>query len=281
MLGYYLAKRGYECYLKRIENQGDFFITNLILGAAGGHFDIVNFYCSHIQGRDLNRFIFCEVCPAAAKGGHFKMLKMLLSKVGHIYYPEIRGILYGSAESGNLEMVQYVVNLGATDYNDALIYAVSGAASHNTSENHLAVIKFLVKKGATNLYKIIDSVRLYSHHYPHQYRYSELLKELITLINIPEDTNILNEVMITAINRGNLDLVELLYEKGVTNLNRSLLCATQSGHLEIVQLIVQRGVNYTSIYHSVLWSCILRRWNVFRYLLGIICSRFKSFFWTE
>lgn len=131
----YFAKQGYDVLLYKVKC--DKYDNNFIMNIAAqyGHLPIVY----KMWEKGVTTYEYSAIC--AAIGGHLHILELLLSKtIGTVEL--YNRILRAAARSGHLNVVNYVLNRGANDYNDAMFNASWGG--------HINLIDIMLSVGATD-----------------------------------------------------------------------------------------------------------------------------------
>lgn len=216
--------------VKRMVELGETnYSSSLMAAALEGHEEVIEY----ILSQDRTEVYHHEVLRIAAKNGHLEVVDKILAimnaeaRVAYDGTP-IEGCvgcdtaLVAAAEGGHMEIVDMMVDHGASDYGLALRKAAS--------ENHLEIVKRLLSLGVDEhncgLAAAIAANRGYV--------------EIMEIIPIYSQ-EYLDELVVTAAASGRAEIVELLIERGAQELDRALRMAAIRGRLEVVDLLLRRG----------------------------------------
>ena len=199
--------------------------------AASGHLENV------IRGlREASRIKYNHVLVEAIKGGRVEIAALILEAAGPDRNIEWDRVLSAAAWYGHLDLVKWIVSVSGNKLTIGnLNYGLLSAAG----AGELSVIKYLVECGATNLAGALS--RLISYH-PHISNNDQVSETFYWLTDQLEPSQ-LNESLITASQCGLLMYVELLVDKGATNLNQALARASNyhQASTEVVNFLLGRG----------------------------------------
>lgn len=175
----------------------------------------------------------------AAIGNHKDIIELMIQKGADINYG-----LRGAAESGNLELVNYMIKQGADDWDMGLIGASSGgnlelvklminkgaddfdvALSEAAGGGHIDIVELMLQKGATNVdYALMGSATLG-----------------IAKLMIEHGAKDFNYALIVASREGNIEIIDFLIEKGAANLNEALIAALDWGNIDVAKHLINKG----------------------------------------
>jgi hypothetical protein len=128
--------------------------------------------------------------------------------------------LHGACEGGPLELVDILIEKGATDWNNGLRGACKGGDPE--------IVRLMMERGADDwgdgVYKACQEGHL----------------ELVKLM-IEKCANCWNYGLQGACEGGHLELVKLMIEKGANDWNRGLYTACRGGDFDIVKLMIEKG----------------------------------------
>lgn len=158
--------------------EGDFPEWILRYAAKGGNLDIVNKCLEEISFETYNSIIECNYAYLAAiKEDHIEIAKLLTKFINgkgyshaHLViknkafcFKSLEGLkllleheedydvlMYQAAALGNLEMIDLLISLGATDFNKAMVKAAV--------KGHVEVVKFMIQKGSNNFTEVLNHV---------------------------------------------------------------------------------------------------------------------------
>lgn len=130
--------------------------------------------------------------------------------------------LRSAALKGHIDIVNSMIEQGATNFNEAFACAAVGG--------HLVIAHLLIEKGVTNFGDSLLSA----------VRHRDL--EMVRLI---ADQGVdLNGELYLAAYYNLLEICDLLIEKGATAFDLGLHGATCGGHLKIVNFLFEKGTNF-------------------------------------
>jgi hypothetical protein len=185
----------------------------------------------------------------AAESGNSDLVKYLVQKGGEIGSD---AVTY-AAKSGNLDLVEYLVEKGGK--------VDDSAVTHAAETDNFNLIKYLVEKGGE-----IDPV----HAIPRAIKRGNLqiIKYLVEKLE-EQGGEIFDHQVNTAANLGRLDIVKYLVEEKGLKMNPefALNNAVQGGNLDLIRYIVEEKGGEISD-HAVYWALVERYNNIVRYLLG-------------
>lgn len=178
----------------------------------------------------IHEHVYLTTMCEAAKYGHADIVHLLADRVYKNKYGYVMGY---AAEGGYIDIVNFLLGLGADDYNHSMRLA---PMAKNNSDN---IVQIMLDLGANN--------------------YSETARNAaemgnINVVNIMQSkgANNYNEIMEAAALGGNIELVKLMLEKGANNYNGAMFVAANRGHLEIVEFLLEKGArNYTECISNV------------------------------
>ncbi len=129
------------------------------------------------------------------------------------------------AQSGDMYIVQLLLEKGATDYDSGLQGAAAGG--------HMDIVQLMLEKGATNY----DLGLIRSAGDGHM--------DIVQLM-IEKGATDYDSGLQGAAAGGHMDIVQLMLEKGATNYDSGLNLAAYGGHMDIVQLMLEKGADPNS-----------------------------------
>lgn len=192
----------------------------------------------------------------AAENGHLDIVRFLVENGADIHiYDETP--LKLATEAGHLNIVKYLAEHGANIHvgnNDILTIA--------SKEEHLDIVKYLVENGVEiNHLSLLFSV---SRNRLDMFKYF-----------VKKGANIndkCNELLFLAAERGNLEIIKCLAEKGafIRVNERVFVRAIEHGHLDILQYLVGLGLHTKEIINSLLTKAFLNdQLDIVKYLVEV------------
>jgi ribosomal protein L25 (general stress protein Ctc) len=199
-------------------------------------------------------WIHRRVLLSSIEGGHIGMVEELLtsprfSNIAYRYYEELMG---WAGYYGHLNIVEYMIKLGANDYGELFIYAArnnhmhivdfalkSGAINYNTimramvgaaESGHLEMVNKMLELGANNYDEGMIKAAVYGH--------VRIVYKMLRL-----GATGCNEALNVAACNGHINLVRILISHGATDFNRALLNAVRNEHISIAKLILKKGAD--------------------------------------
>jgi len=150
----------------------------------------------------------------AARRGHIDILKVLLSVNTDDILDEV---MREAAANNHIDIVLYVLELGAKDFDDAMVYAAKGG--------HIDVVQLMLDYGATNVNETM-------------YNAAEAgFIDIVKLMLVYKASEI-DEALISAATGGHLEIIKYLVSIGAKDYENSIYKAALNGHLEVVQYLV-------------------------------------------
>jgi ankyrin repeat protein len=225
-----------------------------------GHLDIVKYLLGDevvdkegnvykLKNNTLTYNIGKHAVSNAAESGNSDLVKYLVQKGGEI---GTDAVTY-AAKSGNLDLVEYLVEKGGKVDGSAVTYAAE--------TDNFNLIKYLVEKGGE-----IDPV----HAIPRAIERGilHIIKYLVEKLE-EQGGEIFDHQVNTAASLGRLDIVKYLVEEKGLKMNPefALNNAVQGGNLDLIRYIVEEKGGEISD-HAVYWALVERYNNIVRYLLG-------------
>ena len=159
--------------------------------------------------KDIKSFAMC----VATREGHMDLVKVMSDKGA----TDVNWSLRMAAHSGHLNIVKFMLDLGATHIDEATCTAVT--------HKHIDIVEFLSEKGA-DVNKALTTA----------FRKED--RDMIDFL-ISCGANDFRQGGIHAASKGNIELVKLCIERGVDM--RYLISCVEKGYMEIVQLILNNG----------------------------------------
>jgi hypothetical protein len=200
----------------------------------------------------------------ACKGGNLTLVKLFLEKCtldhGHDDYDDdddsdansmLSMALRAAAEGGNTDIIDYLIKLGADDWNYGLFGAVEG--------NHSHLVDFFIQKGANDWnWALRAAVSIGSKHYINMFvqlganDWSPALEDAIKHGDIELFKYVLakgaklqsNAIMFEAISGGHKKIIEMLHTlEWIEDKNHDLeICALFEEH-ELIEMFISFGAN--------------------------------------
>lgn len=169
----------------------------LVVAAENGNLDMVKYLASS-NNVDLNPGL-----KSATMANHFAVINWL---IGHSESNlNVNNCLLIATKEGNIFLVRYFIENGASNYDQALVAAIEGKESH--------IIKILVRSGATNL----DDAVIYAT----EHNDLDLIEFLIKFIQSKKNERKLEAAVDLVVNYAvrdqNIDIIELLLYLHVIN----------------------------------------------------------------
>jgi len=159
--------------------------------------------------------------------GYKEIVQLMISKFNNADKYNIG--LYSAAHSGNINIIQLMIDYGANDLSHGLYNAYEG--------KEIEAFKYLLSKGAIDENNIFISAIRQGH------------IEFIKLISY-ENTNNWQGIFDSACEYNNIELVQMAMIKGV-NWMKGFLNACYEGHIKIVQLLLDNDIiRYYDAYHA-------------------------------
>ncbi len=196
----------------------------------------------------------------AAMFGNTSMVKLLLDRGASIQFRDEKGetSLMKAVQGGHIDVVRLLLERGADanlgNYNG---YTPLLIASRNGRED---IIDVLIEKGA-DINKANEKNGWTALMEAAWWRRSEAFK---TLIERKASSDSYNNAMMFGVERGNLDVIQLLLDKGVdVNLHdergRSLLeIAVESGHIDVAATLIRGGAHVNDINRRNGWTPVMK-----------------------
>jgi ankyrin repeat protein len=178
--------------------------------------------------------------------------------------------LEAASQSGNLELVRYLIEMGATDISKALITAVT--------RNKVNVVRYLIGLGHVNLNDLIREIGRYRSVKPEtiqelidagatnadeamsmaiQQGYFDLIKGLLDLGVRPKtssyprnaefgryqnpEVKLLSEALLRAFEENELSILAFISVSGAKDIDEALIKAAQADRLDVVQFLLHNG----------------------------------------
>lgn len=227
---YIAIKKGQLDTVKYLKNAGIVFNANnytaLVIACKYGRYEICKYLLVYYSGNsDIPRFIV-EACTY----GHLKIVQYLFTYISPTLILEKSHISFLACKSGNLELVEYLRELGFD------ILSVKNVLRDVATEGHLSMVKYLLKNGA----KLTTDVLIRS---IIMGRY-KVVKYLITHAH-KYDVDFSNEIKTAFTHEcNNLKIIKFLHEKGA-DINTKNSCilryVSTQGNLEAVKYLVKNG----------------------------------------
>lgn len=167
-----------------------------------------------------------ECLITAAEKGHFDVIKAAVKSLpAESRQDSLDRAMSYAASGGYLDIVKFLVDQGATDFNIALIWAAG--------EGHLEIVNFLIQRGANKFDTALEAAAENGH--------LDLVKYLITKVEPGERYN----ALVYAAGGGHLDVVEYIDDRindpirDIRARRRAFNAAVDNGESAVVQYILQ------------------------------------------
>ena len=131
-------------------------------------------------------------------------------------------LLCCAAQSGSIEMVEYLALLGLKNWNAALSYACK------CGDKNLA--EYFMLKGANNFSSAFSFACMSG-------------KMDVVQLFASKDLFDWNDYLLSACKSGNIEIVKLIISKGADNWNGALSSACISKNIDVVKLIIEKGAD--------------------------------------
>lgn len=187
--------------------------------------------------------------PYVAESGCIELVNFMLSKGA----TEYKYSMAYAAETGHIEIVKLMLEKGADNYDWAMEYA----ASHG----HLHIVELMLSKGATcyNRVMIVAAVKGYMN---------------IVKLMLEKGADGYNPTMVDAASGGYIDIVELMLGLGADQYNLTMFYAAQKGCVDIVKLMLERGADdYNG---ALLWASSGGHLDIVKLLLELGANNYVS-----
>lgn len=193
------------------------FNTPMISASKGGQLNIMEFI---FQNTQKYFFSWTDILNSALELSRPDMIEFVENNGRNFFYD----IQY-AAKSGNMEMVNMVIQKGFIDWNSGLLGGASGG--------HLHIIDYF-KSNSSNFNGAVILAAQNGHLF--------IINYLIE--NAPE--NYLfhwNTAMTEAGGNGHLEVVEFMMSKGADDFNGTLLSAVRGGHMNVIEFMINQGAD--------------------------------------
>lgn len=172
-----------KCLLKIYGDVGYDFFTDgdrmcslLYFSCKGGNLDIIHLWIEHEV--DLNIGL-----QGACNGGHRDIIEYMIQKGANDFNC---GLLYGTCSGGHLDIAEYMIELGASEFD----YGLEGACE----SGHLDLAEYMIQKGA-NKFEDALSIALQNRH-PRVIKmlskYTKLEQKHLNFLKIEAHKNLIN-----------------------------------------------------------------------------------------
>ncbi len=131
-------------------------------------------------------------------------------------------ILVHATRGGHRDIVEWILTLGANDYDSALDVAAT--------EGRRDMVELLIENGASDLNNALVMAAANGH------------RDIVELL-IEKDAKDFNRALTNAAKNGHRDIVELLIESGADDYDLALLYAAGNGYQDIVELLLEKAIN--------------------------------------
>jgi ankyrin repeat protein len=162
------------------------------------------------------------------------------------YWNNPNAFLKEASLNGNAELVQYLIDAGAKDLNNALYFAVQA--------NHVNVVQVLINVGVTDIHDAFANAAARGQ--------LEVVKALLQVRPLQEAD--LHYALSEAARTGRSDIVRVLLQagagrgpsqspnpRGATALDDALFFAAGSGNLDLVRELLDLGINRDHLKHAL------------------------------
>ncbi len=194
-------------------------------GARNGHEKVVEF----LLDGDVREEYYTTAIDHANGGRHFKLAEMVIEKWISFSYerPKWGRVLLYAAMAGSVKMVNFIIEKGADNYNEALWRA--------SDYGHLDVAKLLIEKGANS----------YNYAMAHGAEIGHM--EMVNFM-LEKGADDYSTAMVYAARGGHMEIVKMMIEREPNcYFKMGMYWAARSGkngHREIVELMMEKGANY-------------------------------------
>ena len=158
---------------------------------------------------------------AYACGGTMDVIQLMIDKVmsaGGMFYWNFA--IPFICSSGNIDIVQFVIDRGADAWNEGLLYACMNGK--------MDMVLLMLKKGANSLHMGLEYACIGGN------------VEIVKLM-IEKGASNWDDALYYACVGGNIDIIQLIIEKGATDWNSGLVGACHSGNIELVRTMIANG----------------------------------------
>jgi len=263
----------------------------LIEGAETGNMNLVQ------TGLYFGAKMYNKAIRAAVGGGYLEIVKMMLDQGANLYIPDIIEIaaFYGhkeilqmlqvrephwhnsamvsAARGGHIEIVKTMLDLGATNYNEAMTWAAYTKGGHREIVEMMLVLmnndttkprsydQALVYAAGGGHREIVQMILNYGGEGLRIYDYKRamflaakeghlgIMEMMLKKGANTSAVNEYNEAMLEAAKNGHQDVVERLLTLGANNYGWAMIEAAGGGHRKIVQIMINLGGENITIYY--------------------------------
>ena len=220
------------------DHGADNYLTCAKIAALNGNDNVVKYLMKYVED-DAE-----TIASAAAKGNHLKIVIDALKNqpIGIVENTALTFALYGYLDS-----LEYLVaNYGVSNFRMIGMFGAIGG--------HKNVVDYAIENGAKNYVEMAREAAQYGH--------KELLLYLLTFIHKIED---LESIANYAAYNGNIELMEIMIDKGVNSYDQMAITAADSGKLNAIKFLIKKGAKdyYYIASHAVMNEYI----NILEYLI--------------
>lgn len=240
-------------------------------GCKSGNDEVVRVIFEIYGYRYVREEVYINALKHLCKEGNLEIVKMCLSKTTKTTKPDAKfwnSCLANACRSGNMDMVNFVVDRGAKFYdrdhdknikkackggNIEIVKRIVDIRStylnywninlhHACSGGHLKIVKLFINKGANDWNGSLKCACNKGH--------LKIVKFLLKrLENVGEniEVELLNGCFISACKNGNLKIIDELIKRGANNWSQGLMAACTGKHLELVKLMLMHCNDITHL----------------------------------
>ena len=167
----------------------------------------------------------------ALAGGHVDLAQDIIATGGEKI--NFDAAMWNAAKSGQIPVVEYVLQLMKTQDKKTIIAALNNALSIAIKKQYSHMISFLITEGADNFYRASQKAA--------EYKNFSLVKEFVSRIgerNVPWDS-----ILYEAAGGGVKEIVDYAIDHGAGDFNAAMLEAAQGGHIHIIEYLISKGAD--------------------------------------
>lgn len=164
-----------------------------------------------------------------------------------------------ACKSGNIQLVNYFINKGASNWNDGLKCACS--------KGHIEIVELMILKGANCWDKGLQSAC---------YNHNKNIMQIVELM-ISKGATDWDNCMYTACANNQMQIVKLIIEKGsVTDWNTYMYAPCSHGYIDIIEFMISKGANNWN--EGLGYACIGNNVEMVKFMISKGATNFDNYF---
>lgn len=220
--------------------------------SVGGKIEVINIIMKACVERrkykKITQEMWCNCIYGMCEGGNFLLFRHYINKIKTQNIGFWNMCLVNGCKSNNVELVSYIVDQGASQFNDGLRCACARGQFEMTKfmmklvpVRSELIFKMACEGGNIKIVEFIMQQDVVNFNHGLEFACKKEGHVQIIELMIKNGATRFDEGLEMACCEGNLDIVKLMIEKGARNFNAGLEFACKAGHVDVAEMMLKCG----------------------------------------